>query len=79
MLQCNWLQNTENNLLIQVDSQWYWIVYVLLRLGYYNLRPLGNIWFITVNVTVLHCNWHQNTENNLSIQVESQWYGIVSV
>ena len=34
---------------------------------------------ITVNVTVLQCNWLQNTENNLFIQVDSQWYGIVSV
>ena len=34
VLQCNWLQNTENNLLIQVDSQWYGIVSILLRLGY---------------------------------------------
>ena len=32
-----------------------------------------------VNVTVLQCNWLQNTENNLLIQVDSQWYGIVSV
>ena len=35
--------------------------------------------FIMVNVTVLQCNWHQNTEDNLLIQVDSQWYGIVSV
>ena len=33
---------------------------------------------ITVNVTVLQCNWLQNTEN-LLIQVDSKWYGIVSV
>ena len=35
--------------------------------------------FIMVNLTVLQCNWIQNTENNLLIQVDSQLYGIVSV
>ena len=34
---------------------------------------------ITVNVMVLQCNWLQNTENNLLFEVDSQWYGIVSV
>ena len=34
VLQCNWLQKTENNLLIQVDSQWYAIVSEQIRLGY---------------------------------------------
>ena len=36
------------------------------------LRQLGIISFITVNVTVLQCNWLQNTENNLLIQVDLQ-------
>ena len=30
---------------------------------------LGIISFLTVNVTVLQCNWLQNTENNLLIQL----------
>ena len=78
MLQCNWLQNTENNLLIQVDSQWYGI-FSIVTFKLLLLRPLEIISFLTVNVTVLQCNWLQNTENNLLVQVDSQWYGVVSV